>query len=66
MVTPETRRGLSAVKSRYQVEPTPAFIGIHRVIAQDRSERGSGSATMGPRSAWILYANASMLHPRPL
>jgi hypothetical protein len=49
---------LSAAKTRYQVESTPAFIGIHRVIAQDRPQRGLGSATMGPRCTWILCANA--------
>jgi hypothetical protein len=53
-----TRARLSAAKTRYQVEPTPAFIGIHRVIAQDRPQRGLGSATVGPRGAWILCANA--------
>jgi hypothetical protein len=28
------------------------------VIAQDRPQRGLVSATMGPRCAWILCANA--------
>jgi hypothetical protein len=49
---------LCGANTRNQVELTPAFIGIHRVIAQDRSQRGLGSATMGPRCAWILCANA--------
>jgi hypothetical protein len=45
-------------KNSVQDEPTPAFIGIHRVIAQDRPQGGLGSATVGPRCAWILCANA--------
>jgi hypothetical protein len=48
---------VSAAKTRYQVDPTLAFIGIHQVIVQDRPQRGLGNATMGPRCAWNLCAN---------
>jgi len=57
-LSPAKHSYLSAAKTRNQVEPTPALIGIHRVIAQDRPQRGLGSATIGPRCAWILCANA--------